>query len=168
MLAHNVSLTKLSWPRKNGPSSNLDRALSISSKAAPMETTHFSIYSYTSLHHCVNTLGASTISSPHLPASSILFSFSEVVTDFWKEPVNDSNSSPTSFLVGSCNHSALQLPQKQSAKPENEIFMCSRHTDDLTSGKREGPSKFTSIYRIKSRLSPFTALLCSSDGTYIC
>lgn len=38
--------------------------------------------------------------------------------------------------------------------------------EQLTLGKSDGPSKLLSIYRIKSRLSPLTSLLCSSDGTY--
>lgn len=36
----------------------------------------------------------------------------------------------------------------------------------LTVGKSEGPSKLLSTYLIRSRLSPMTFPLCSSDGTY--
>lgn len=44
-----------------------------------------------------------------LPASFSLFSFKQVVTALLKEPTKDSNSSANSILVGSYDHSALQL-----------------------------------------------------------
>lgn len=35
----------------------------------------------------------------------------------------------------------------------------------LTSGRREGPSKLLSMYLIRSKLSPLISLLCSNEGT---
>lgn len=50
---------------------------------------------------------------------------------------------------------------------ERCLLLCNKVTTNLTSGNSEGPSKLLSMYLIKSRLSPLTSLLCSSDGTCI-
>ena len=150
------SLTRLNCPRKKGPSSNLERAVSIQSNAAPGKILHFSLFI------CVFRGQRNIKGSKH--CSHQLHLLLPLMWNYWLCWMNQCRKT-----------TPLQIPSLQDPMVHslniNYPFQWRPHTNDiednlnLTSGKSDGSSKWQSIYLIKSRDSPFTSLLCSSEGT---
>lgn len=73
----NASSTKLNWPRKNGPSSNLERAVSMLSKAVPVADQQLALRLHISSKLRVQL---SAVKSTNLPATLISSPLKKEVT----------------------------------------------------------------------------------------
>lgn len=99
------------------------------------------------------------------PASFAASPLKEVYTILLSVSVYANNSSANCCFKGSCNISHLCSSKSEKLKSEGDGEQGVNTYSHLTLGKSLGPSKLSSRYLSKTRLSPMILLLCSSDGT---